>query len=237
MIETQGTIVSNKPAAESIHRIEVETERMELSKPGQFAMVGISNEDFHLNRPFSIYRQKENKLTFLIQKRGAITSRLIKKSAGTKLRIIGPLGNWFSDAPAVIVAAGSSIAAFGDFIGRNNSTIFYGAATKYDLIDIKADFFSTMDGSRGFRGNLVELFMTKREQSDKRNLYIAGPAAFIKAFRNRIDDDLANRCCASLEAYMGCGFGVCLGCVVNTKNGYRRVCKDGTIFPLKELLL
>jgi len=237
LIETQGIIVSNKPAAGSIHRIEVETERMELSKPGQFAMIGIPDEGFHLNRPFSIYKQKENRLTFLIQKRGMITSRLIKKSVGTKLRIIGPLGNWFSDAPAVIVAAGSSIAAFGDFIGRKDSTIFYGAATKDDLIDIKADFFSTMDGSRGFRGNLIELFMTKRKQIDKRNLYIAGPAAFIKAFRNRIDDDLANRCCASLEAYMGCGFGVCLGCVINTKSGYRRVCKDGTIFSLKELLL
>jgi len=237
LIETQGIIISNKRAAESIHRIEVETERMELSKPGQFAMIGIQGDDFHLNRPFSIYRQKENKLTFLVQKRGTITLRLIKKSAGAKLRIIGPLGNWFQDAPAVIVAAGSSIAAFGSFIGRKDSTIFYGAATRDDLINIDADFFSTMDGSRGFRGNLVELFMTKRKQIDKRNLYIAGPSSFIKAFGNRIDDDLANKCCASLEAYMGCGFGVCLGCVINTKNGYKRVCKDGTIFPLKELLL
>ncbi len=237
MIETQGIIISNKRAAGSIHRIEVETERMELSKPGQFAMIGIPDEDFHLNRPFSIYRQKENRLTFLVQKRGTITSRLIKKSTGTKLRIIGPLGNWFQDTPAVIVAAGSSIATFGSFIGRKDSTIFYGAATKNDLIDINADFFSTMDGSRGFKGNLIELFMAKRKQIDKRNLYIAGSSAFIKAFRNRIDDDLANRCCASLEAYMGCGFGVCLGCVINTKDGYKQVCKDGTIFSLKELLL
>ncbi|HKG22405.1 MAG TPA: hypothetical protein VKC34_10940, partial [Blastocatellia bacterium] len=46
------------------------------------------------------------------------------------------------------------------------------------------------------------------------------------------------RCLVSLEAPMGCGFGVCVGCVVavNTReplgyNSYKRVCVDGSIFP------
>jgi dihydroorotate dehydrogenase electron transfer subunit len=43
----------------------------------------------------------------------------------------------------------------------------------------------------------------------------------------------------SLEARMGCGFGACWGCVVKTKNTemvYQRVCKDGSVFPLSEIV-
>jgi dihydroorotate dehydrogenase electron transfer subunit len=41
---------------------------------------------------------------------------------------------------------------------------------------------------------------------------------------------------ASLEALMGCGFGVCHGCAVRTAVGaYRKVCDEGPIFPLEEI--
>jgi len=41
---------------------------------------------------------------------------------------------------------------------------------------------------------------------------------------------------ASLEERMGCGLGACLGCVVNTTSGYKRVCKDGPVFDLSEII-
>jgi dihydroorotate dehydrogenase electron transfer subunit len=41
---------------------------------------------------------------------------------------------------------------------------------------------------------------------------------------------------ASLEERMGCGLGACLGCAIKTKSGYRRVCKDGPVFDLEEIL-
>jgi dihydroorotate dehydrogenase electron transfer subunit len=39
----------------------------------------------------------------------------------------------------------------------------------------------------------------------------------------------------SLEERMACGIGACYGCVINTKNGLKRVCKDGPIFKLGEV--
>jgi dihydroorotate dehydrogenase electron transfer subunit len=39
----------------------------------------------------------------------------------------------------------------------------------------------------------------------------------------------------SLEERMGCGFGACMGCSIMTKEGAKRVCKDGPIFQ-KEVL-
>jgi dihydroorotate dehydrogenase electron transfer subunit len=51
-----------------------------------------------------------------------------------------------------------------------------------------------------------------------------------------------SRCFASLEAPMGCGFGVCVGCVVAMKDAdpksygaYKRVCIDGSIFPAETI--
>jgi dihydroorotate dehydrogenase electron transfer subunit len=40
----------------------------------------------------------------------------------------------------------------------------------------------------------------------------------------------------SLDARMGCGFGACMGCTIQTARGPRRVCKDGPVFEKEELL-
>ena len=34
----------------------------------------------------------------------------------------------------------------------------------------------------------------------------------------------------SLEEHLACGFGACLGCAVDTKDGFKRVCKEGPVF-------
>ena len=40
----------------------------------------------------------------------------------------------------------------------------------------------------------------------------------------------------SLEENMACGFGACQGCAVKTINGYKRVCKEGPVFPIEEIV-
>jgi len=39
----------------------------------------------------------------------------------------------------------------------------------------------------------------------------------------------------SLENQMGCAMGVCMGCVVPTRQGYMRVCCDGPVLPAEIL--
>lgn len=234
--EVRGIVVSNRQVALSLYRIDIRADT-EVHIAGQFAMIG-QYDSFGMNKPFSIFAQKDDILSFLVQKRGMATDRLTKMSLGSELRIISPLGNGFDhDNDAVLVAAGSAIAVFGDFIDKKNVTLFYGASTKDELIDIDADFYSTMDGSYGFKGNLVELFLSKKDIAKGRDIYIAGPTGFIKAFTTLIDASLADSCYASLETYMVCGVGACLGCTVDTINGYKRACIDGPVFPVRELLL
>ena len=42
--------------------------------------------------------------------------------------------------------------------------------------------------------------------------------------------------CLSLEARMGCGFGACMGCSIETTNGPKRVCKEGPVFDAREVI-
>ena len=39
----------------------------------------------------------------------------------------------------------------------------------------------------------------------------------------------------SLEKHMACGVGACLGCTCKTKEGNKRVCKEGPVFPGEEV--
>ena len=40
----------------------------------------------------------------------------------------------------------------------------------------------------------------------------------------------------SFEERIGCGFGACMGCSWRTKNGSKRICKDGPVLERSELL-
>ena len=40
----------------------------------------------------------------------------------------------------------------------------------------------------------------------------------------------------SLEARMGCGFGACMGCSIQTTSGPKRVCKEGPVFEASEVI-
>jgi len=44
------------------------------------------------------------------------------------------------------------------------------------------------------------------------------------------------KCQVSLEVRMGCGFGTCYGCTINTKKGSKQVCRDGPVFELDDII-
>ena len=35
---------------------------------------------------------------------------------------------------------------------------------------------------------------------------------------------------------MGCGFGACMGCSIQTKYGTKRICKEGPVLRKEEIL-
>ena len=216
------------------------------AQPGQFVMVRVSNRlDPLLRRPMSIASQQSGIATVIFKPVGRGTEILSNKKLGDELDIIGPFGNSFSlhtDVSKDIVLAGGGTGIppllFYAERNRNKSTVaLIGGATINDIL--AADDFAMMgvtvvitteDGSMGTRGVVTDpLKQLKAVKDGSAQLMACGPAAMLKevdklAVNAGLDAEL------SLEETMGCGFGVCLGCMVETKKGTKRVCMEGPVF-------
>ena len=86
---------------------------------------------------------------------------------------------------------------------------------------------ATLDGSVGVRGLVTDVL------PEGRDVFCAcGPLPMMKA----VCGALSIPGFLSLEERMGCGFGACMGCSVETGSGSKRVCRDGPVFERGELL-
>ena len=102
---------------------------------------------------------------------------------------------------------------------------------------------TTDDGSLGEHGFVTQPLERRLEERARDGLiiYACGPWEMMRQVA-RIAAHYEAPCLVSLEAPMGCGFGVCVGCVVavNTSGplgygSYKRVCTDGSIFPAEAI--
>jgi dihydroorotate dehydrogenase electron transfer subunit len=93
---------------------------------------------------------------------------------------------------------------------------------------------ATDDGSAGFAGRVGAMLAPDHWDGWRPDvLYTCGPEPLMDGLAARLTADPAwtgVALQASLEAHMGCGLGVCLGCVVPTAGGYERVCSEGPVF-------
>ena len=87
---------------------------------------------------------------------------------------------------------------------------------------------TTVDGSYGTKG-----FVTNALPAYSSYYYACGPLPMLRALAKAVSHDGE----LSMEERMGCGFGACMGCSIQTVNGPKRVCKDGPVFKASELKL
>ncbi len=215
------------------------------AKPGQFVMITVSESlDPLLPRPFSILEVGQETVSILIKEVGRGTRILHELISGMSVGIIGPLGNSFPDVSrAALVAGGYGVAPF-FFLSRRLREgqvmdFFYGGKSKQDVLFF--DHFerllgrafchvSTEDGSYGKRGLVTDLLQPALERPDHgyEAIFTCGPTPMMRAV-HELAHASATPCYVSMENMMGCGYGVCLGCVVPTSEGMVRTCKDGPI--------
>ncbi len=130
--------------------------------------------------------------------------------------------------------------------GKNlEKWIFLGARTKDEILG-KKDFaklgyklfMATEDGSDGFKGTVIDLLKHKLKTTDSKlraYIYASGPTQMIFYLAKVIRKFSYLKGEASFEQFMGCGVGICWGCAIETKKGYKRVCKDGPVFNLEDI--
>lgn len=223
-----------------------------IIKPGQFLNIRVSERVYPLlRRPFSVCDVQGDHLYLMFNIMGEGTSILAQKPIGSNLDILGPLGNGFNFdgdyKTAVIVAGGLGAAPF-PFVtrmldGKKNILSFIGGRTKDDVItyNLKNVKEASDDGSRGFKGNVVQLLEKNLEQlrSQRIKIFACGPTAMLRALKDFcIKQNF--ECEASTECAMACGFGICQGCPIEStseKDHYLLVCKDGPVFNIKDVVI
>ncbi len=220
--------------------------------PGQFYMLstaarwGDACGRPHLGRAFSVCRVRGRRLAFLLEAIGPGTERLAGAAPGEEMWVVGPLGIGFTEPPrdqrALLVGGGIGVAplvVWQDALharGVASATVLGFRDVRYaSACDLFAGDVSvaTDDGSRGHHGLVTELLQSELRESD--TVYACGPPPMLEAVRSFCAEHSVPGQLA-MEAGMACGFGACFGCVVRTTHGYRRLCVDGPVVSVADLV-
>lgn len=221
------------------------------AQPGQFVMVRTGEyHDPLLRRPLSIHRVGENgALALLFEVIGRGTNWLAQRKAGEGIDLLGPLGKGFtvSSQRLLLVAGGAGIAPL-IFLAEKAAadgriaTMLLGAraaAQVYPpnlLPPVITPVISTEDGSLGQRGLVTDLLADIDESHyGTEQIFACGQLSMYQAMAN-IAWLKEKPVQISMEARMGCGFGVCAGCTIETKQGLKLVCKEGPVFELSDIM-
>ena len=241
MKQSSFTIIQNTPLTPYVHELKLRGDCSAITAPGQFVQVSVPGK--FLRRPFSVCDCEDDMLTLCIQKAGAGTETLCALQPGAQLDLLTGLGNGFDTRHVtpmpLLIGGGSGVGAlYGlakELCERGKIvTVAMGFRTAEDVYyvnqyqDLGADVYVyTEDGSRGGAGIATDAVGLPHSQ-----LFACGPLGMLEALDAMEELDAQ----FSLEARMGCGFGACMGCTIDTLQGAKRVCADGPVFPGKAVL-
>lgn len=250
-----GTIVENKQLSPSYFLMILRApEIAREALPGQFIMVSCGGDAF-LKRPMGLshVNARAGEIGFIYRAVGLGTNFLKEKQKGEEVEVIGPLGNHFEIKPqarsVALVGGGTGIGplilyakrltetskkiAVYTFIGARSAKLLCGEA---ELRQYSEELFvATDDGSKGQHGFVTEAFVSFLQEKTVEYIITCGPTAMMERVASLAAEHTIPAQ-ASLEEYMACGFGVCLGCPCETQDGYKMVCVDGPVFDTQKLV-
>ena len=241
MKEVIYTVAENTPLTADVYRMRLTGDTSAITAPGQFLELRLPG--FFLRRPLSICDWDGNGVTLLYKVVGGGTDWLRRCAAGQPIDALSGLGNGFDVAAcgSVTTLAGGGI-GIAPLYGLARRLLAAGktpvAVLGYNTV---AEMFwheefralgigvtvATADGSRGVHG-----FVTDALPETYDTLCACGPTPMLKALSGVTDRPGF----FSLEARMGCGFGACMGCTIETTEGPQRVCREGPVFRKEALI-
>ena len=241
-------IISTKQLSENVFTVEIQAPLIARArKPGQFIIIGISNE-YSERIPLTIAGAdpEQGTITLIWQRVGKTTTEMADMKTGDEFGYAaGPLGN-----PTHIEKLGT-VVCVGGGIGNapllpitkamkdagNKIISIIGARTK-ELLILEEDFAKlsdelivvTDDGSHGRKALVTEPLKEVCQREKKPDLVVAiGPAIMMK-FCCETTKQFDVHTVVSLNTIMVDGTGMCGGCRVEVGGETKFVCVDGPEF-------
>ena len=263
-VRCDGVVGANVPVSSGLYQLDLELTQAVDFQPGQFAMLNLAGrESLVFSRPFSIYDADGNQVSFLYRMVGRGTRAMGDLTVGALMTFLGPLGRPFpspeASLPVVLIAGGVGLPPLAAWLARNGDhptreiTAFFGARDGADVPwDLLGDTWRVSvdslrgvpDGQRAWEGVVTDLVASTEDLQDERARIVlaCGPTPLLKA-AGRLATARGWTCWLSLEEHMGCGYGVCKGCVVPVRDpsggpgAWRNAtcCEEGPVFKADTL--
>ena len=234
-------ILENEELAPDVHQLILEGDTSAITNCGQF--VDLRLPEKYLRRPISVCDYGGTTLTLIYKVVGSGTEIMASLPVGTKLDVLTGLGNGYdtslSGQNPVLVGGGVGVPPMFNLCkkllaeGKHPQVVLgFNTASEIFLADefraLGADVYvATADGSVGTKGFVTDVI----KDLSYSYFYSCGPMPMFRA----MEKVMTTSGQYSFEERMGCGFGACMGCTIQTANGYKRVCKDGPVFFREEV--
>jgi dihydroorotate dehydrogenase electron transfer subunit len=257
-----ASILENELIARNIWKMKMTAPGVaeQYKGAGQFIQILVDSSWANpLRRPMSISAVEDGKIEIIYKVFGEMTQLLSEKDAGENLDILGPLGNTFKlhddGSTPILVGGGVGLAPILNMYGEINLSekdgfLIIGARTGAEhFMEHEPHnnvLLTTDDGSIGILGTVIPAIEKSLEKATNPAIFACGPEQMLKAVQEFAAVH-AMPAQLSVESYMGCGIGICQGCVVERVNGsstehsyhekYSLVCIDGPVYQTEEVFI
>ena len=243
--QVMAEIIRHTSLSDGIFDMTLKAEEIaKEAKAGQFISVYLNNKSKILPRPISIcgIDKEAGTLRIVYRTVGDGTKELSDYKEGEMVKILGPLGNGFTqkDKKAILIGGGIGIPPMLELmkqldcdktavLGYRDSDMFL----KDEFEAVGDVVISTEDGSFGTKGNVIDAI--KEQGVEGSIIYACGPTPMLRGIK-AYAEEMGIEAQISMEERMACGIGACLCCVENTTEGHLCVCKEGPVFNINKLL-
>ncbi len=255
-----STIISQECLCPGVYSMWLTASFAKEAHPGQFISVYCSSDARLLPRPISICETEPDRLRIVYRVAGAGTEEFSHMSQGDRIDILGPNGNGFFAALREEIKPASKALLIGGGIGippmlelakqlrdKCEVSIVAGYRSSKDMFltdeleRAGSLYVATDDGSIGTGGTVIDAVKENRIGCDV--IFSCGPKPMLRGVK-ALSEELGVPGYVSMEERMACGVGACLGCVCestdvddHSKVNNKRVCVDGPVFAVSEVVL
>ena len=219
------------------------------ARPAQFVNLFSNDPLKPMPRPFGVSETRGDEVSVIFAVVGKGTDEFARLRAGDEIQVLGPLGRPFAvkdPAHYVLVAGGLGVPPLVYAAQRlaadesSKTTAVFGYRNEHfgdRFVEPYADRVVSIDESEGNVVTLLDRLETEGGlHADGLDTVIlsCGPLPMMKAVAAwAAKRSLA--CQLSMEQRMGCGYGTCVLCTVDTVDGRLKVCSDGPVFTREQL--
>jgi dihydroorotate dehydrogenase electron transfer subunit len=258
--ELTGVLANQMVSGEYRHLVVRCGETLAAAAPGQFFQLlcppSAAGQPF-LRRPMSVYAADSGRrqLEFLYKVTGAGTRGLDRLEPGDQLDVMGPLGRGFALDPhwrhVAVVGRGAGLATLAPLAGAARQAGIRVTAilsARAPELMVTEDLFHrhgaevivVTDAEGTSAPDEVERILRQRIRDGRCDAFFTCGSARLVAVQQRLAREFGIPGQVAVEQQMACGLGLCHCCVRDFRVGgetvHRRVCWDGPVFNLAEVL-